>query len=207
MSAVRARKHSVKGNITDSKQSTAVRYLRGILLLLACSACAEKTAYSVQLVKSSLIDQTMWRKYPASEDPLASHQPSEINCGPGGFYVELGLLEVDTNFCNYLLAQHPARIAIAAGTEVSLDLSHYDLNAAEPATAHAALLFGDTLVWETSLDIPGRADVLHATFRTPRALAVGEAIRMHLHNHGQNNYAVGPIEASIPCDRDCLRDQ
>jgi hypothetical protein len=207
MSALGARKHRVKGDITGSKRSTAVRSLRAILLLFACSGCADHTANEVQLVKASLIDQTMWRKYPASEDPLASHQPTEINCGPGGFYVEFGLLEVDTNFCNYLLAQHPARMAIAAGTEVSFDLSHYDLNATQPATAHAALLFGDTLVWETSIDIPGPANVLHATFRTPRALAVGEAIRMHLHNHGQNNYAVGPIEASVPCDGDCLRDQ
>jgi hypothetical protein len=35
-----------------------------------------------------------------------------------------------------------------------VDLWHFDLIAAEPASAHVALLFGDELQWEADIEIP-----------------------------------------------------
>ncbi|HEY2736150.1 MAG TPA: hypothetical protein VGI70_19265 [Polyangiales bacterium] len=170
-------------------------------------ACQRERAPKVELMQVPLFDAAKWRAYPADQDPLASHQPAEVSCGISGFYMEYGHLEVDTNFCNYLLAEHPASVAIDAGTAVTITLSHYDLNAAEPATAHAAIIFGDTVIWETYIDIPQPANVLTATVRIPEALAMGEQIRMHLHNHGQNNYTLVGIDAALPCaDGGCTPD-
>ena len=166
--------------------------------LLELDGCVQQAPPPAELVQAPLLDDEPWRAYPASEDPLPTHQPSQIDCGAGGFYVERQQLEIDTSYCNYLLAEHPSRLSIAANTEVSIELSHYDLTAPEPTTAHAALLFGDDVVWETFIDIPAAADVLHATVRSPHALAAGQPVRLHLHNHGQNNYALGPILVMVP---------
>src|SRR5262245_43461709 len=57
----------------------------------------------------SLIDHASWHEYAASEDPMASHQPEQVDCGPAGWYVEpsldVPLLEIDTNYCNYALLE------------------------------------------------------------------------------------------------------
>ena len=171
--------------------------LSGVVLALTVN-CTDAAAPPLELVQTPLLDATPWRAYAASEDPLTDHQPARVECHAAGFRLEGDQLEIDTNYCNYLLAEHPTRISISRGTEVSIELSHYDLTSADPAKAHAALLFGDTLVWETFIDIPSAADVVQATFRTPRALAAGEVVRVHLHNHGQNNYALAPIRVLVP---------
>jgi len=141
----------------------------------------------------ALIDHASWHTYPASLDPLPSHQPNEIVCGRSGWYIErqldaMPLLEVDTQLCNYTLLEHPSAHALAEGTQITLTLQHYDLLSAAPATAHVALFFGETLEWETHIDIPASAAVHTYTWRSSQTYPADTSIRLHLHNHGQNTW-------------------
>lgn len=142
-----------------------------------------------------LIDNQGWRRYEASLDPLRTHQPAELVCAASATFIEYGSFEIDTTRCNYVLAEHPSQLAVAAGTELKMELLHYDLTAPEPAQAHVAILFGDALQWETSIPIPTAGDVVKASFTATRSLALGEPIRLHLHNHGGNAYLVVSLQA------------
>jgi hypothetical protein len=145
-----------------------------------------------------LIDQTEWRNYAPELDPLPSHQPDPIMCNIAGWFVERGSLEVSTGNCNYILVEHPAQLAVPKGGSVHLELVHFDLEAPEPATAHVALFFGDDLQWELTVPIPSLAYVYKETFPATRALKVGEPIRFHLHNHGQNTWLLDSLYAQVP---------
>jgi hypothetical protein len=144
-----------------------------------------------------LIDNLRWRRYDAAVDPLSSHQPLILDCRESATFVEYGNFEIDTTRCNYVLSEHPAQRTVPAGSAVQFELLHYDLTAPAPAQAHLALLFGDTLQWETYLPIPSPGDVVKANFQATRALAIDEPIRLHLHNHGGNAYLVVSLEAAV----------
>lgn len=179
--------------------------------LVATDAASDATAHDagtdasdaspVLLHEVVLIDHSDWHEYPAEQDPLREHQPSEpIDCGLGGWLVErdLDAVEVDTAWCNYALIEHPALVDVPKGSEVELEFWHYDLIAPEPAVAHAALLFDAELQWEVSVDIPGLANLQRFRFKTTRALRTGEPIRLHVHNHGQNTWMLGEVLAYVP---------
>jgi hypothetical protein len=139
-----------------------------------------------------LLDHTAWRTYDASLDPLASHQPPDASCGLGGYFADpvYHSLDVETAYCNYTRLEHPAQAAVAQGDTLRLRFYHFDLVATERAEAHVALLLDDTLAWDTTIPIPSMANAFDVTFEAPRSLAVGEAIRWHLHNHGQNSWVL-----------------
>lgn len=149
----------------------------------------------------TLIEQDRWHEYPAAEDPLASHQPDIVDCGPAGWYVEPALdqvlLEIDTNFCNYALLEHPAAHAVARGDTVTFELRHYDLRAPEPTEAHVAWLFDNQLEWQTTIPIPSDAAVQTFEWRAKHAIAAGDPIRLHLHNHGQNTWVIASLTSAV----------
>jgi hypothetical protein len=149
-----------------------------------------------KLVLAPLVDMESWRAYDAAIDPLRDHQPSMIQCDARSFYEELGALEVDTARCNYLLAFTPALRRVPAGSEVHVSLLHFDLQAATPAEVHVALLFGDSVEWETTIPIPTRAGEEVAVFRSKQALEFQDPVRLHLHNHGGNTYMLGALEVA-----------
>jgi len=145
------------------------------------------------LDSAALIDHASWRPYDPTLDPLRAHQPDRIECDVAGWFVEFGELEIDTGHCNYLLIEHPALRSLPAGSKVELELRHFDLTAPEAATAPVALLFDDEIQWQTQIAVPGPADVAIVEFTSTRALAQGEPIRLHLHNHGENNWTLAHL--------------
>jgi hypothetical protein len=82
--------------------------------------------------------------------------------------------------------------------ELTTQLRYYDLNAPEPAEAHVAILIGDQVQWETMVAIPQPAQVLDLAWHTPIAIEVGDPVRFHLHNHGQNHWGLNAIMAQVP---------
>lgn len=146
----------------------------------------------------ALVEIAAWQAVDPAVDPLASHRPDPANCPFGSIYVEGGELEIDTNFCTYAMIQWPARVDVAAGSELTLSLRHYDLTAAAPAVAHLALVVGDDVVWERELAIPGPAEVVVAPIPITAAFAAGAPVYLHLHNHGQNTYILSSITATPP---------
>jgi hypothetical protein len=143
-----------------------------------------------------LVDNERWRRYDAAVDPLRSHQPPEIQCYASATYSEFGSFEIDTTRCNYLLAETPALLAVEPGADLRIELLHFDLFAPAPAQAHVAVLFGDVLQWEDSIAIPAPGNQVTATFRSRSALGFQDPIRLHLHNHGGNQYLLVALEVA-----------
>lgn len=164
---------------------------------VALDASVESGAEDAALHETSLIDHQAWRTYAADLDPLPDHQPEELDCGLAGWFIERGFLEINTGSCNYSLLEHPSLLDMPKGAEVQFELWHFDLLAAEPATAHVALLFGDDVQWEAEIAIPQYGTVRNESFHATRALAAGEPVRFHLHNHGQNTWTLGNVTAFV----------
>jgi len=108
--------------------------------------------------------------------------------------VERGMLEIDTGRCNYLWLSQPAQRAVRAGDRFRLRILHFDLTAAEPARAHLALVFGDEVIAEREVDIPQAAQAVELTGTLDRALARGDRVGLHLHNHGQNTWLLADVQ-------------
>lgn len=145
-----------------------------------------------------LIDPAAWVPVPAPDDPLAAHRPAEVVCPPGGWLFEPQGFEVNTIQCNYAMFGQPARAAVLAGRRVTATLYHFDLVAAEPAIAHAALLLGDAVLWEVEVAIPGKANAFTIDVVAPATVPAGTPVYFHLHNHGQNTWTLGAIEVEVP---------
>lgn len=150
------------------------------------------------LVEVPLVDLGAWHGADLYSDPLADHQPSVVRCGLAGYYLERGELELDTGSCNYLYLEAPALHAVEAGRELRLSLRHFDLTAPEPASAHVALLLGDSVQWELTLDVPGPADSYEVSFHASESIAADDPVRLHLHNHGQNTWTFSSLRALLP---------
>jgi hypothetical protein len=143
----------------------------------------------------SLIDHSQWVQIEAEDDPLAAHRPAEIMCGVAGWYEENEVIEIDTNFCNYLALGQPTLAAITEGRAVQLGFYHFDLVAPEQALAHVAVLVDGELLWEQEIAIPGAAMVYALEFEAPFSAPAGAELVFHLHNHGQNTWALQAISA------------
>jgi hypothetical protein len=139
----------------------------------------------------------VWMPVPAETDPLAAHRPADVNCPLGGWLFEPQGLEINTLQCNYAMFGQPARAAIVKGARVVASLYHFDLVAEAPATAHVALLVGDSLVWEQEIAIPGKANAYAIDVPAPFAADPGTPVYFHLHNHGQNTWTLGAIEVEV----------
>ncbi len=162
--------------------------------LIGCTADAPEPPTAIR----TLVDHRAWAQAALIEDPLAAHQPPSIECGIAGWYVEYEALEIDTARCNYAWLEHPAGVAVPVGSEVTTVFAHFDLQAPEPAQAHAAILFGDEVQWEATVAIPQAGNVMELSWNATVALEVGDPIRVHLHNHGQNFWSLDRLMANVP---------
>ncbi len=167
---------------------------------MAWAGCATDTP-TVATEPRTLVDHSAWAQAPLPDDPWASHQPASIACGIAGWYVEYDVLEIDTARCNYAWIEHPALVAVPVGHTVTTVFSHFDLQAPEPAEAHAAILFGNEVQWETTVAIPQPGDVTALSWQATTALSAGDPIRIHLHNHGQNFWSLDRLIAHVPIER------
>ena len=143
----------------------------------------------------ALIDHPAWVQIEAEDDPLADHRPAEFGCGVAGWYVENKHLEIDTNFCNYLAVGQPSLVAIEQGRRVRLGFYHFDLTSLNPALAHVAVVVDGAILWERDVEIPGDAAVYELEFEAPFSAPAGSDLVFHLHNHGQNTWALQNLSA------------
>lgn len=146
----------------------------------------------------ALIDHSRWVQIDAEDDPLADHRPAEVGCGVAGWYVEDEDLEIDTNFCNYLAISQPSLVAIEQGRGVRLGFYHFNLTSIDPALAHVALVVDKAILWEREIQIPGDAAVYELEFEAPFSAPAGSDLVFHLHNHGQNTWALRNLSAEQP---------
>jgi len=133
-----------------------------------------------------IIDHEAWQTVSVEADPLASHRPDDAECPITEYRIEDDALEVQTGVCTYFSASQGSLKRVAEGGPVHVVLWHSTLDAVDPGTAHVAVLFGETVVWETSTEIPSRPRVHDVDIASPVALEPGDPVSLHLHNHGDN---------------------
>lgn len=145
-----------------------------------------------------LVKPQAWVQLGADADPLRDHRPASVECPLGvGWLVEVTGFEVNTGGCNYGAFTQPSLREIVPGAQISLNLYHFDLVAAEPATAHAVIMAGDHVLLEREVEIPGKAMVHDIDLVADFALAAGEPVVFHLHNHGQNTWTLASIQVEV----------
>ncbi len=139
----------------------------------------------------------LWMPVAADADPLVEHRPATVTCPLGAWLLEPQGLEISTQTCNYASFGQPSRVEVVPGARIVGSLYHFDLIAAEPATAHVALTIADVLIWEQEIAIPGPANAFTIDVPASFAAPVGAAVNLHLHNHGQNTWTFGALQAEV----------
>jgi hypothetical protein len=132
-----------------------------------------------------------WRLGDLGSDPLFDHQPDTVDCSPTSFRIESEQLEVETDLCNYALVEFDLLQDMSEGTPADLLLLHTGLWASEAATAHVALLIGDTIFWEQEVPVPSSAEFFFYEGGFPVDALSGTPIQLHIHNHGANDWRLG----------------
>lgn len=156
----------------------------------------EPYSFERELLHIGLVEAGAWDIQPQNQDALLDHRPEEVDCPRDtGWLVENGELEIRTRFCNYASLSQQALLDLDSGTQLELVLSHSDLNFNAPSEAHVAISIGGTRLWETHIEIPGESDVRKELITLPFDVRRGDPIEVHLHNHGDNAWAIHSLDA------------
>jgi hypothetical protein len=157
--------------------------------------------------ESGVIDQALhadlavperWSLLDAAADPFTD-RPAVVDCPTAGVTPEMlsdeRVLGVETGWCNYLTATQPTLRAVSAGEEIKVRLWHFELFAADPAEAHAAVLVAGLPVLDERVPIPGPGGLIVRKIVAERAIPAGAPVYFHLHNHGANSWALVEVSA------------
>lgn len=139
-----------------------------------------------------LISNAAWTRLERSEDPLADHRPKPVACPDTATTLEplngTTTFTVDTSRCNYLAVHQSLLSDLEAGDRLRMRLWHFQLAAAEPAEAHAALLVDGEVVWEETVAIPAESQLFRPEWQAEQTYTAGTDVTFHLHNHGANTW-------------------
>lgn len=156
-----------------------------------------------EILRIALIEGKAWDTQPKSQDEFFDHRPDEIDCERDtGWFVEEGVLEVRTEFCNYASLGQQALLDLESGTELALNFSHSILNFNAPSSAHVAISIAGVAIWDKTIAIPNESTLYTETISLPVAVSRGDLIEMHIHNHGANAWTLHKLEALVPADRE-----
>jgi hypothetical protein len=166
-------------------------------LLFGCADHDQPSPSETEGSFESLVELEAWSAVARADDPFVDVDAPPDACVSPGVRVEDAQhwLELDTGQCGFITVSAEARFAITRGTRLRLALSHFDLDAAEPASAELRLSFDGCPVWESSIAIPQPASVYELEFDSGCAVAQGGQVLFHLRNHGQNTYQLRDISA------------
>jgi hypothetical protein len=150
------------------------------------------------LARSALLVPWRWSPVEAAEDPF-DDRPPLVSCATSAVMEEtLGeeeALGVDTSGCNYLTAMQPTEREVAANELITVRVWHFALTAPEPAEAHVALVVDGIQVLDERVAIPQPGGLIKKQTRVSRAIPAGATAYFHLHNHGENSWALVEVSA------------
>lgn len=148
-----------------------------------------------------LLDHAAWEPVEASLDPFERHRPPQVTCD--GYWEENGQLEVATSTCNYAGLTQGLLVPLQPGDRVQTTMLHDALlppEGVDRSEAHAALIVGETVVWEAAIEIPSEPGYVNIDAEVEQAWPAGTEAFIHLHNHGFNQYRWLAIERFRPED-------
>jgi hypothetical protein len=145
-----------------------------------------------------LVAYDAWSGVEREADPFVIDAGAVPDCLGPGFYAEpdLGWVEIDTAECSWVTLRASAAAAVKGGSRLRVVVSHYDLDAPEPARAELKLAFGACEIWSKTVDIPGLAAVYEQELDSPCASERGGPVLFHLDNHGQNTWQLQELAVS-----------
>jgi hypothetical protein len=147
---------------------------------------------------ASLVIPERWLLVNAAADPYDDRPPA-VDCPSAAVGAETlsdeRVFGVETGWCSYLTATQPTLRAVAAGETIKVRLWHFELSAPEPSEAHASVLIDGLRVLDLRLPIPQAGGLIVQKTVAERAVPAGAPIYFHLHNHGQNSWAL--VEVSV----------
>lgn len=175
----------------------ATALLAQVAVLAGCSTTAEPPPSKAEPTFQTLVPLEGWSSVSRADDPFVTDLELAPACVGPGFRLETDTqwLELDTGLCNWVTLTGDALFDVSTGQQLQLEFSHYNLEAAAPATAELQLSFPDCDVWAKELPIPGAAAVYKEQFASPCGLKAGQSVLFHLHNHGQNTYQLQSVSA------------
>jgi hypothetical protein len=139
-----------------------------------------------------------WQILDAASD-LFDDRPANVQCLAAGVMPETlseeRVLGVETGYCQYLSAHQPTRLEVKAGEVLKVRLWHFVLSAPEPAEAHAAVVVDGLTVLDERVSIPSPGGLLVRELLVERAIPAGAPVHFHLHNHGENSWALVEVSA------------
>lgn len=105
-----------------------------------------------------------------------------------GYFVEDGILEIDTGRCNYLAASQPLGHDLSRKDTLVLTIYHDHLFSADGGFGHLALSIADDILWQIDIPIPSESRLFTEHISVSRFYERGRPIAFHLHNHGLNHW-------------------
>ena len=141
----------------------------------------------------SLVDHFDWIPVASEQDPFDDRQ-ADSACALDGVTVTLlaGELsyDVETGKCSYITATQPSQQPLELGDLVKVRLWHFELTAPSTGDGHAVLEIDGERVLDVRVAIPSPGGLIKAERRIDRPVRAGAPIHFHLHNHGQNSWAL-----------------
>lgn len=136
-----------------------------------------------------LVDHDLWQRVPDADDPFGHEGPAEVICPDGAWYVDQGLIEVDTERCNHVTVEQPLLEGVKAGDRVGIIAWSGRLLSPDGASeGHVAVAIGDALAWEEWVPIPSVGNFFTPTVVASADAPAGTPVRFHVHNHGFNTW-------------------
>lgn len=147
----------------------------------------------------SLFDHQQWKVVGIENDPYASLKQSKHTCDLAtGKKIEEGVLEIDTDFCNFITLEQPSVTEIRAGEMVEFVMWHLELFASTPGEAFVSIRIADQVIWEKTIPVPFRAEIYQPQWTPAQPIPKGSRIVFHLHNHGANTWKIHSLTTGVP---------
>jgi hypothetical protein len=147
-----------------------------------------------------LVDHADWKLLDSADDPFAD-RPPEVQCDPTGAASELlggeDSFGVDTGTCGYATVRQPSRDYVAEGETLRIRLWHFTLTAPAPAEGHAVVQLDDTTLLDEHVAIPATGALIKREIKAPRAFPAGVPVLFHIHNHGDNSWALVEVSTGL----------
>jgi hypothetical protein len=163
----------------------------GTVALVACSGTDTSPAVPVDsgaAPRGNLLAIDRFVSPEPTQDPEAVHR--ESGCATGTPRVEDGTLELETGDCVFHWTGIPLLDALAAGEAITLVTTHSALAARTPGEAHLRIDLDDETLVDRRIPIPSADAIDIATVTIKEPHGTGARLRVHLHNHGANNWRV-----------------
>lgn len=134
-----------------------------------------------------------WELVPLADDPFAAEavEPpltGTETCAADAVLTESGMLEIDTDVCNFVTLRTTTVEEIRAGETVRVLFWNLALVADPPAVGVVELRLGGQTWWRHEAAIPGPEAIHKPKQVASRAFPKGTPVLFHVHNHGANSW-------------------